>query len=94
MVGVVARPEGPRRWTREGFLALVEAGRLPEGRGTELLDGLVVTEMPRGPRHLPVFETLQLPFAPLQRSGRRIEDAVPFPGTDLVLRLGDLWPEG
>ena len=50
------------RWTVARFMALVESGVIPEGRGVELLAGQVVTEMPQGKLHFLLFRALQLAF--------------------------------
>lgn len=51
------------RWTTERFLALVESGIIHEGRGVELVDGQVVTEMPQGELHLIALRVLQRALA-------------------------------
>lgn len=43
-------------------MALVDSGVVPEGRGIELLDGQVVTEMPQGKLHFLIFRALQIAF--------------------------------
>ena len=62
----------PFRLNRDAFLALLETGLVPEGRGTELFDGEIVTEMPQGPFHLFVYEALEAVFADAGLLGRRI----------------------
>lgn len=64
-MGTAERPP-LMRWTVERFIALVESGVIPEGRGIELLDGQVVTEMPQGKLHFLVFRALQLAFEAME----------------------------
>lgn len=53
----------PMRWTTKRYMALVESGVIEEGRGVELIDGQIVTEMPQGDLHLFAFKAIQRALA-------------------------------
>ncbi len=61
LTDVGAEP-APLRWSNERYLALVESGVIPEGRGIELIDGQVVQQMPQGELHQFLFFALQVAF--------------------------------
>lgn len=46
----------PHRWTVDQFMALLGANIFEEGWRVELLDGVIVTQMPPGPEHDFVYE--------------------------------------
>lgn len=55
----VGQEPAPLVWSNERYLALVESGVIPEGRGIELIDGQVITTMPQGKLHYLVCLALQ-----------------------------------
>lgn len=60
----------PFSWSSERYLAMVEAGIMPEGRGIELLDGQLVETMPQGKIHWFIYVALQRVFASLGAFGK------------------------
>ena len=57
-------PDGRTRFTREGYLKLVEAGLLEEDAPVELLDGEIVPMSPISPLHSSVLSKLNMFLAP------------------------------
>lgn len=53
----------PFRWSNEQFLALIEAGIVPNGNGIELIDGQLMETGPQGECHLLLFWALQRALA-------------------------------
>jgi len=62
VAGVATSAERPFRWSNERYLALVESGIIPEGRGIELIDGQMIEAMPQGKVHRFIFRALQRAF--------------------------------
>lgn len=69
MAQTLANPErapAPRRWTRQEYLRLAEAGYLGDEPRTELIDGQILQTMPQGNAHVLavslVFYALQAAF--------------------------------
>ena len=50
----------PHLWTVEQFMALLEADVFEEEWRVELLEHVIITEMPPGPEHDYVYEALHL----------------------------------
>ena len=50
----------PHRWTVDQFMALLESGVFEEGWRVEMLDGVIMSEMPPGPEHDFAYEALHL----------------------------------
>ena len=50
----------PHRWTVDQFIALLESGVFEEGWRVEMLDGVIMSEMPPGPEHDFAYEALHL----------------------------------
>lgn len=60
----------PLRWSNERYLALVESGVIPEGRGIELIDGQLMVQMPQGELHQFLFFALQVAFEAMRAAGQ------------------------
>ena len=66
----VGAEPAPLRWSNERYLALVESGIIPEGRGIELIDGQVILLMPQGELHQFLFFALQVAFEAMRGAGQ------------------------
>ena len=73
---IVREPEvALYRWTADEFMALIKAGLIPEPRRVELLDGIIIRNMPPGDEHTFIVETLYLAFT---RMGLHEHGLIPF----------------
>ncbi len=77
-------------------MALVESGVIAEGRGIELLDGQMVTEMPQGKLHFLLFLAIQRAFGAMDADqyGLATQPTILFPsGSALDPEFAFLRPE-
>jgi Uma2 family endonuclease len=71
---IIQEPEiQPLRWSAQGFMALIEANMIEDPRRVELLDGMMVKEMPQGEIHRFIFAALQRVFAASGGIGQGLE---------------------
>ena len=81
---IVQEPEvALYRWTADEFMALIKAGLIPEPRRVELLDGIIIRNMPPGDEHTFIVETLHLAFT---RMGVYAQGVIPFAAIILKTR--------
>ena len=65
----------PHRWTVDQFMALRESEVFEEGWRVELLDGVIMSEIPPGPEHDYVYEAFYLHIA---AKGLSLRDVIPM----------------